>query len=196
MRLHPFCLAFACFLMAVSATASGATYYVAPTGNNANDGLSTSTAWRNVQYAANHVKAGDTVNILGGVYNELVNVPVSGSAAGGSITFQNYAGQNAIIDGTGLAIPGGQYGLINIASQSYITIKGLEVRNYKSSNRSNVPIGIFVSGAGSHLQLLNSHVHDIVTSASGCGANALGVAFYGSLAPASLNNITVSGNEI
>jgi Right handed beta helix region len=51
-------------------------------------------------------------------------------------------------------------------------------------------------GAGSHLQLLNNHIHDIVTTASGCAANALGVAFYGDQAPGSLNNITVSGNEI
>ena len=179
-----------------SAFGFGATYYVSTNGNNANDGLATGTAWRNVQYAANHVQAGDTVKVLGGVYNETVNIPASGSATSGYITFQNYSGQAAILDGTGLAIPNGQYGMINIASQSYVIVKGFEVRNYKSTSKSKVPVGIYITGAGSNLQLLNNRVHDIVTSATGCGANALGVAIYGSQAPASLNHLTISGNEL
>jgi Right handed beta helix region len=181
---------------ALAATAHATSYYVSTSGNNSNSGLSTTAAWRNIQYAANHVQAGDTVNVLAGSYNETVNIPVSGSATAGSITFQNYAGQAAAVDGTGLAVPGGQYGLFNIASQSYIIIQGLEIRNYKTTKKNVVPVGIYISGAGSFIQLLNNHIHDIVTSASGCNANALGIAVYGSMAPASLNNITIKGNEI
>lgn len=184
-------------VLCLSASAAlAATYYVSTSGNNANDGLTPTSAWRNIQYAANYVRAGDTVNVLGGVYNETVNIPGSGSATAGYITFQNYSGQNAIVDGTGLSVPGGQYGLFNIASQSYVIIRGFEVRNYKTSSKTSVPVGIWVTGAGSYIQLLNNHVHDIVTTASGCNANALGVAFYGTQAPASLNNITISGNEL
>ena len=189
----------ACFtaaLLLLTANAFATAYYVSTSGNNNNDGLSPNSAWRNVQYAADHVAAGDTVNILGGVYNETVNIPASGSATAGPITFQNYAGQTATIDGAGLSIPGGQYGLINIQSQSYITIQGLEIRNYKTNSTKFVPIGIYVTGAGSNLQLLNNHVHDIQTLARSCNANAFGIAFYGNQAPASLNNITVSGNEL
>ncbi len=175
--------------------ASATTYYVSTTGSNTNDGLTTTSAWRNIQYAANHVVAGDTVQVLGGTYNEVVTIPASGSATAGYITFQNYASQAAIIDGTGLTPPA-QGGLINIASQSYVIIRGLEIRNYKTTSRSKVPVGVWVTGAGSNLQLLNNHIHDIVTTASGCNANALGVAFYGTQAPASLNHITISGNEI
>src|SRR3954447_21694130 len=93
------------------------TYYVSTAGNDANTGLSVSTAWRNVQYGANQLQAGDTLNVLGGIYNELVNIPTSGSASAGPITIQNYSGQAAILDGTGLAVPGGQYGMINISGQ-------------------------------------------------------------------------------
>jgi len=175
---------------------AGTTYYVSTAGSDSNNGTSTSTAWRHVQYAANHVATGDTVNMLGGVYNETVSIPASGSASAGYITFQNYSGQTATIDGTGLGIPGGQYGLINIASQSYIIIRGLEIRNYKTTSTKYVPVGVYVTGAGSHLQLLNNHIHDIVTTAAGCNANALGVAFYGTQAPASLNHITINGNEL
>ena len=178
------------------ATAHAANYYVSVTGNDTNSGTSTSSPWRHVQYAANHVQAGDTVNVLAGSYNETVNIPVSGSATAGYITFQNYAGQAAAVDGTGLSIPGGQYGLFNIASQSYIIIQGMEIRNYKTAKRNIVPVGVYISGAGSFIQLLNNHIHDIVTSATGCNANALGIAVYGTMAPASLSNITISGNEI
>ena len=183
-------------LVLASVAASATTYYVSTSGNNTNNGTSVSSAWRNVQYAANHAHAGDTVQVLGGVYNELVNIPFSGSATAGYITFQNYPGQLPIIDGTGLSIPGGQYGLFNVAGQSYITIQGFEVRNYKSTTKNNVPVGVYFTGAGSYLQLLNNHIHDIVVIASGCNANALGVAFYGTQAPASLNHITITGNEL
>jgi hypothetical protein len=179
-----------------SALASATTYYVSTSGSNSNSGLSTSSAWRNIQYAADHVTAGDTVQVLGGTYNETVNIAVSGSATAGYITFENYSGQTPAVDGTGLAIPGNQFGLFNIASQSYVIIKGFEIRNYSTAKKNVVPVGVYVTGAGSYLQLLNNHVHDIVTSASGCNANALGVAFYGSAAPASLNHITISGNEL
>jgi len=195
-RTHVLLAALLLSLLLPAVALAGTTYYVSTSGSNSNNGLTTGTAWRNVQYAANHIHAGDTVNILGGVYNETVNIPVSGSASAGAITLQNYAGQTATIDGTGLSIPGGQFGLINIASQSYVTIQGLEVRNYKTTSKSNVPVGVYVTGAGSNLQLLNNHIHDIQTTASGCNANALAVAFYGTQAPASLNHITVSGNEI
>jgi hypothetical protein len=183
-------------LLAASVYSNATIYYVSTTGNNNNSGLSPTSAWRNIQYAANHVQAGDTVNLLGGSYNETVNIPVSGSATAGYITFQNYSGQDAAVDGTGLGIPGGQYGLLNIASQSYIIIQGLEIRNYKTTKRNIVPVGIYLSGAGSNIQLLNNHIHDIVTSATGCNANALGIAVYGTKAPASLNNITITGNEV
>jgi hypothetical protein len=185
------------FAVAILFPAARATnYYVSVSGNDSNSGTSTTSPWRHVQYAANHVQAGDTVNLLAGSYNETVNIPASGSATAGYITFQNYAGQAAAVDGTGLSIPGGQYGLFNIASQSYVIIQGLEIRNYKTTKRNIVPVGIYISGAGGFIKLLNNHIHDIVTSASGCNANALGIAVYGTMAPASLNNITISGNEI
>ena len=59
-----------------------------------------------------------------------------------------------------------------------------------------MPVGIWITGAGSNLQFLNNHIHDITVTATGCNANALGFAIYGTAAPASLNNITISGNQI
>jgi len=184
---------------ALISLASGAVYYVSTSGSDANAGTQTAP-WRTVQHAATSVKAGDTVNIRAGVYNEAVTPSVSGSAAAGSITFQSYPGETATIDGTGLKVSNGQSGLFNIANLNYITVSGLEIRNFTSKSDSEVPVGIYVSGADSNIQLLSNHVHNITTTApanaNNCASNALGIAVYGTQAPASINNLTISGNEV
>lgn len=178
-----------------SAAGTGISYYVSTTGNDSNPGTLDSP-WRTIQHAANTVLAGDTVYVRGGVYNEHVNIPVSGNATAGYTTFQSYPGETAIVDGTHLDIPDGQYGLFNIGGQSYLIIQGFEVRNYKTTSTKYVPVGIYIYGAGSNIQILNNHIHNIKTSAKGCNANALGLAVYGTQAPDSINNLTITGNEI
>lgn len=180
---------------ACGATTIGLSYYVSTSGNDTNPGT-LGSPWRTIQHAANTVAAGDTVFVRSGVYKEHVNIPVSGSATAGYTTFQNYPGETATLDGTGLDVPNGQYGLFNISSQSYLIISGFEIRNYKTTSTKYVPVGIYIYGAGSYLQILNNHIHNIETSAKGCNANALGMAVYGTQAPASINNLTISGNEI
>jgi hypothetical protein len=174
---------------------TGATYYVSTAGNDTNNG-SSGSPWRTIQHAANTAVAGDTVYVMGGVYNEVVTFPNSGSATAGFITFESYPGQTAAVDGTGLAIPGGQYGLLTIQNQNYLAIGGFEIRNYTSNSLADVPIGIYITGADSFIQILGNQIHGIVTTAKGCNANALGLAAYGSSAPASINNLTISGNEV
>jgi hypothetical protein len=179
-----------------AASRSGVSYYVSTTGSDTSGAGTLASPWRTIQHAANMVRAGDTVNVRGGSYNESVTIGASGSVSAGLITFQSYPGETAIVDGTGLSIPNNQNGLINIANQSYLLVQGLEIRNYKSTRRNVVPVGIWVTGAGSNLQFLNNHIHDITVTATGCNANALGFAIYGTAAPASLSNITISGNQI
>ncbi len=175
--------------------ASAATHYVSTTGNDLNSGTITSP-WRTIQHAANSVVAGDIVYVRAGVYNEVVSIPASGSARVGYITFSSYPGEQATVDGTGLLIPGGQWGLITIENQNYIIVKGFEIRNYSTSSTADVPIGIYIFGADSNIRILNNHIHNIATTAKGCAANAFGLAAYGTEAPASINNLTISGNEI
>jgi len=178
----------------VTAT-TGLTFYVSTTGSDSNPGT-LSSPWRTIQHASNSVKAGDTVYVRGGVYNESVNISVSGSAIAGSITFQTYPGEQAIVDGTGLVPPtSGIQGLINIVNQSYISIQGLEIRNYQTSSASGTPAGIWVSGSGSNIQILNNLIHNIVTTSETTGS-AFGIAVYGTAAPASLDAVTISGNQV
>jgi hypothetical protein len=173
----------------------GMAFYVSTTGSDSNPGTITSP-WRTIQHAANSVQAGGTVFVRGGVYNESVNISVSGSATAGPITFQTFPGENAIIDGTGL-VPStsGTQGLINIANQSYISIQGFEIRNYQTSSASATPAGIWISGSGSNIQLLDNLIHNIVTTSETTGS-AFGIAVYGTAAPASLDSVTISGNQV
>ena len=171
------------------------TYYVSTSGKDANLGTIASP-WRTIQHAANAVKAGDTVYVRAGVYNEIVSFPTSGSASGGYITFSSYPGELATVDGTGLAIPNSQWGLVTIETQSYIIIHGFEIRNYSTSKAADVPIGIYIFGSGTNIQITNNHIHHIATTAKGCAANAFGMTVYGTQAPASIDNLIVSGNEI
>lgn len=170
-------------------------FYVATTGSDSNPGT-LSSPWRTIQHAANSVQAGDTVYVRGGVYNESVNISVSGSAIARAITFQTYPGEQAVVDGTGL-VPStsGTQGLINITNQSYISIRGFEIRNYQTSSASATPAGVWVSGSGSNIQLLNNVIHNIVTTSETTG-NAFGIAVYGTSAPASLDSVTISGNQV
>jgi hypothetical protein len=175
-------------------------YYVATDGNNNNPG-SFSQPWRTIQKAANTVQAGDMVYVRGGVYNEKVTVNVSGSAGGGYITFQSYAGETAILDGTGLTVPATDTGLFLIVNRAYLIIKGFEIRNYKTSVQDRIPVGINVRGTAHHIQLINNRLHHIETNAAPTGpdllgADAHGIALYGTAAPASIHNIMIDGNEL
>ena len=186
----------ALFCGPASASASGCTYYVATNGKNSNPGTR-AAPWRTIQKAADTVPAGSVVCVRGGVYHESVVIHVSGSAARGSITFQSHPGETAILDGTGLTVPLGWGPMILIQNRSYITIKGFEIRNYRSSVRAHSPVGIFVTGHDDHIQLLDNVVHNIETNyRKADGGDAHGIAVYGTDAPESIRNIVIDGNRL
>jgi hypothetical protein len=177
-----------------------AAYYVAPDGDDTQPG-SFSQPWRTIQKAANTVQAGDTVKVRGGVYNETVTIPVSGSAGRGYITFQNYLEETPTLDGTGLAVPDRDTGMFLIVDQSYLIIKGFEIRNYQSAIVDRVPVGINVQGAGHHIEIRDNHIHHIETTAppqgpDRLGADAHGILVLGTAAPDSIHDIIIDGNEL
>ncbi len=143
--------------------ASGHTYYVATTGSDSGDG-SSGAPWRTIQHAQTKAAAGDTVLVHGGVYNEHVAFSASGTADG-YITFMSAPGEVAAVDGTGLDIPEHMWGLFTFSNASYVIVQGFEIRNYTTASVKDVPIGIFVTGAGEGVQLVNNYVHDITTTA-------------------------------
>ncbi|WP_044479220.1 choice-of-anchor Q domain-containing protein [Paenibacillus antibioticophila] len=182
-----------------TAFAAGDEYYVATTGSDSNAGTS-SAPWKTLQHAADVVPAGSTVYVRSGVYNEKLKITRSGSASAGPIVFTSYGTESAIIDGTGLSVSGSQ-GLVELDDVSYMTVQGLEIRNFTTSSKNAVPIGIYVHGAGGFITLADNKIHDIKNTATPSGSDLLGrdahgLAVYGTKAPASIHDLTISGNEL
>jgi hypothetical protein len=152
--------------------------------------------WASIQHAVAAVSAGDAICMRAGVYNEIVTITQSGSDAAGPIVLQAVPGDIAVIDGSGLPIPDGQHGLVTLVDASHVSVRGHELRNYTTASATNVPIGLYVTGAGSDIRVQGNHIHDICTTANGCAANAFGLKVDGTRAPASINQLVIAGNEI
>jgi Protein of unknown function (DUF1565) len=175
---------------------SGVNYFVSTSGSDTNAGTQ-SAPWRHINYAASKAQPGDTVNVQAGTYNEIVTIPNSGNSTLGYISFVGQSG--AIVDGTGLSVgSSGQTGLFSLeGAHSYIVIEGFEIRNFSSSQKGKVPVGIDFEGSGSNIEFLNNHIHNISQTLSSCNsANALGVAVYGTNGSTAISNLTLLGNEI
>ena len=104
-------------------------YYVSTTGNNSNSGLSPDQSWQSINYAAqnNIISAGDIVNIMGGTYNEKIDITISG-APDMPIAFTNYQNDEVILSGSSL--PAHQY-IMKIEDQAQIRISGLKFEDYQ-----------------------------------------------------------------
>ncbi|MCW3059468.1 MAG: Parallel beta-helix repeat protein [Capsulimonas sp.] len=173
-------------------TYASASYYVSNTGSDTNAGT-ISAPWRTGQKAANTVGAGSTVYFRTGSYAPF-DVNVSGSSAGGYITFRNYPGEVAAIDGASW-VPSYDHGLIQISNRSYIKIMGLDIRNGVSTSNTSSPAGVIVDGASSYIQILSNHIHDITNTAAS-GGNAHGILIRGNSTSGDIDNITIDGNEL
>ncbi|MCB0094321.1 MAG: right-handed parallel beta-helix repeat-containing protein [Caldilineaceae bacterium] len=168
-------------------------FYVAEDGNDNNVG-SFESPWGTIQHAANTVLPGSTVYVRGGNYYEKVNVNVSGTE-GAYITFQNYGGELAILDGSNLTVASEVEGLFKVENRSYIIIKGFELQGLKTNNEDYTPAGIWVREGSHHIELRNNRIHDIKTLNRADG-NAHGIAVYGSSLAQSISEIVIDGNEI
>ena len=161
----------------ISANSKPKTYYVSGTGNDNNSGLSTSSAFKTIQKAADLTNPGDTVLIMNGVYK---NIPKAGSVvtikrsgtANAWIKYKAYPGHSPKIQHNtwnGILISNGA---------SYIEINGLEVignnanitldyaRSQKTNKVNPLTNGNCISVDGRtndhphHIRILNNKVHD------------------------------------
>jgi len=174
-------------------------FYVSTTGNDSNPGTQT-TPWRTIQHAADSARAGSTVTVRGGIYEELVSINSSGNATDGYITFRSYPGETATLDAEHFA-PSGRSGVLTIHNHSYVRIEGFEVRNFRTAEHRLSPLGINVIGSGSHIELLKNNVHHIEQNfdgrdAPGRGGNGFGIAVYGTDAKTPISALVIDGNEV
>ncbi len=109
----------------------GVDYYVsALSGSDSNDGLTTNTAFRNIQKAADLTNPGDTVFIMNGTYSEikvLYSIHASvlyisrSGAEGAYITYRNYPGHAPKISGVNC-----RWNCVRIRA-NYIKFEGIEL---------------------------------------------------------------------
>jgi hypothetical protein len=177
----------------------GSSFYVSAAGDDANPGTQ-AKPWRTVQHAADTARAGGTVNVRGGIYEERVSINASGNASEGFITFRSYPGETAVLD-AGRLVPEGRSGVLTIHNKSYVRIEGLEIRNYHTAEHRLTPLGISVIGSGTHIELLHNNVHHIEQTfqgrdAPGRGGNGFGIAVYGTDANTPISELVIDGNEV
>jgi len=177
-------------------------YYVAVLGDDSNAGTY-AKPWKTIQHAADSASPGDSIYVRGGIYRELVTVSRSGNAAAGYITFQNYPGERVILDGSTITPPPNTWSaFFLLLNQSYIAIKGFEIRNYFARRPGEEPAGILVVGKGSHIEISNNRIHDIQVLRDGkvrcrpSSCNGHGIAIYGQDPSVSLSQIVVANNEV
>ncbi|MBU5219573.1 right-handed parallel beta-helix repeat-containing protein [Bacillus albus] len=173
-------------------TNSVTNYYVSPIGNDFNPGT-LDQPFATIQKAANVAKEGSTIYIRGGIYNQKVRVTHSG-ISGAPITFQNYQDEKVILDGSTVKLE--DDGLFTIEDKNYIQVKGLEFRNLKSAKVNETPIGIYITGTGSYIDIRNNYIHHIEANVK--DGNAHGIAVYGTSSSAqnNLNHIVIDNNEV
>lgn len=177
-------------------------YYVAVSGNDTNPGTY-AKPWKTIQHAADLAEPGDAIYVRGGIYRELVTVSHSGTRAQGYITFQSYPGETAVLDGSIFTPPSDTWSaFFYLVDQSYIAIKGFEIRNYFAHLPGQEPAGILVVGRGSHIEISGNRIHDVQVlrgANSSCdpdSCNGHGIAIYGQDPIESLNHVVIARNEI
>jgi hypothetical protein len=178
---------------------SNSSFYVSTTGKDSNPGTQ-AAPWRTVQHAADTARAGSTVNVRGGVYEELVSINASGNATDGFITFRSSPGETAVLDAEHFT-PSGRSAIVTIQNKSYVRIEGFEVRNFRTAEHRLCPLGISIIGSGSHIELLKNNVHHIEQTfpgrdAPGSGGNGFGIAVYGTDAKTPISELVIDGNEV
>lgn len=166
------------------------TYYVSGTGNDSNDGLTTTTAFRTLQRAANKVSApGDTVYVMNGTYTrtdsskEILVIWEKKGTATAPITFKAYPGHKPVIKSQ-------NFYAINVLGSSYVIIEGLELvgnnnnvtleyalqqkNNLNNPLTSGVGITIYPSSSGTGIRQHSHHIVIRNNKISNFGSAAIG----------------------
>lgn len=125
-------------------------YYIdAINGNDANNGMSTSTPWQNLtQLNSLSVTAGSTINLKSGSVwtGQQLKFLGSGSAGNPIIINQYGTGAMPVLNGNGLTTA--NQGVVYLYNQQYIEINNVEITNTPNPpNNADFFIGLYQSGA-------------------------------------------------
>jgi len=182
------------FLFGYCSSGSTKDNYVSTAGSDSNDG-SAAHPWRTIQHAASMAKAGMTIHVAAGTYNEHVVSSVSGTATS-RIIFISDAKWGAKVVGLGCSAVGPSYdcpsGYNSTWSNKgdYVDIRGFDITG-------DGHIGIQNDAA--NVQELNNHIHNITGPGAciGYGGGIAGIDNTNANSPnTTLKNNNVIGNWI
>ncbi len=159
--------------------------YVALTGSD--DGKGTQEfPYRSITKGLSELSPGDTLLIGFGVYEEKVELEISGEvdAPITLIGIPDKDGKLPIITQD----TSDKDALLTIHNQSHIVVKNL---HFKGNNRGDTPMGIFVEGEGSGYYFDHIAISEIESD-----QDAHGMAFYGTDGASPLENIIVQNSRI
>lgn len=145
----------ALFFIVFCTAAQSATYYVSPTGNDANDG-SLSTPWKTIQKCANTMVAGDTCITRDGVYQENLVISRTGTE-GRLLSFKSENRHGAVVVGS-----------VNVRNTAhYVRVQGYKVIIPDGGNSG-------IISSGDHNEIIENYV---TTNSTRLGLNntALGM---------------------
>ncbi len=188
--------------------APAGTYFVATNGSDTTGTGSANAPWRTITHAIEQAGGpGVTIAVRAGSYNERVSIDKSGSASGAFVIENADYPNVARIDGANVRIlaDGYAYGLVSIQNQSYVTVKGFEITDFKTTSDALTPAGIEVEGAGTNITLENNHITDIWNTGpahshdgacSGAEPQGFGLIVAGTNGKEPIAQLTIGGNEL
>lgn len=145
----------------LSTSAQAATYYISPSGSNANDGLTTSTPWLTFAYALDVARAscGDTLNLMDGVYGVgtstgTVSLSSRVCTLGDDLTIRALNQRKARISASGNG-----WG-VQLLSSSHIIIDGLVINSTDATGLGNVAGAPFSTDLSSFITVRNSVLYN------------------------------------
>jgi Right handed beta helix region len=168
--------------------------YVSPTGDDHACGTREAPL-RRPQVAVDRIARGGTVLLLPGTYTrqrvliqDRHDLTVAATTPG-----------QAVLDESGLVPADGDSGAVQIEDSTRITVRGLDIRDYRTTSMAKVPIGIYVTGHGSRITLAHNHVHrlgNFNTTLGSFDINAHGIAAYGRDPKMPITRLRIHGNEV
>jgi hypothetical protein len=145
-------------LILISFNTFGQTHYYVDklSGNDENNGTSTSSAWKTIQKSFERATPNSIVFIRGGTYNENLFLEVQGTL-GNPIEYRNYQNENVMIDGTGTS----ENELIYIENKSNLIFRNLTIQNKTVNNATGILLETTIDGTAKNISFINLKIKNI-----------------------------------
>jgi len=181
------------FALSAPASASPRSLVVSPSGPDTAPGTAAAPL-RTIQRAVQLLRTGGVVRLRGGVYHQRVRLHgVRG------VTIRPYRHERPVLSGAGLVAPAGRSALVDIAGSRNVTLLGLDLTGYRTTQIDAMPIGVYVHGRDTRIRIVGNHVHDLGNDNNTLGSfdiNAHGIAVYGDDPHAAITRLDIRGNTV